>query len=59
METNYKRIHIYFINAGSITIDEGDWTDYELRDGFFMIKNGEAVIAMYNAKEVFSLTLEK
>lgn len=34
----YKRIKISFINAGSITINEGDWTDYDLVDGFIVIK---------------------
>lgn len=55
----YKRIKISFINAGSITIDEGDWDDYDLCDGFIVIKKGDAWIAMYNAKEVFSVVLEK
>jgi len=53
----YKQIKISFINAGSITID--DWDDYDYVDGFIIIKKGEAWIAMYNAKEVFSLVLEK
>lgn len=55
----YKRIKISFINAGSIVIGEDDWTDYEVYDGFIVIKNGETWIAMYNMKEVFSLVLEK
>lgn len=55
----YKRIKISFINAESITINEGDWTDYDLVDGFIVIKKDEAWVAMYNAKEVFSVVLEK
>ncbi len=55
----YKRIKISFINAGSVTIEEGDWDDYDLADGFIIIKKGEAWVAMYNAKEVFSVVLEK
>jgi len=55
----YKRIKISFINAGSIIIDEGDWDDYEIYNGFIVIKKGEAWIALYNMKEVFSLVLEK
>lgn len=55
----YKRIKISFINAGSITINEGDWDDYDLVDGFIVIKKNQAWIAMYNAKEVFSVVLEK
>ena len=55
----YKRIRISFINAGSVTIEEGDWDDYDLTNGFIIIKKGEAWIAMYNAKEVFSVVLEK
>jgi hypothetical protein len=55
----YKRIKISFLNAGSITIKEGDWTDYEVYDGFLVIKYDEAWIAMYNMKEIFSVVLEK
>lgn len=55
----YKRIKISFINAGSIIIDEGGWDDYDFYEGFIIIKKGEAWVAMYNAKEVFSVTLEK
>lgn len=55
----FKRIKISFINAGSITIEENDWDDYDLVDGFIVIKKEEAWIAMYNAKEVFSVVLEK
>lgn len=57
--TMYKRIKISFINAGTITIDEDDWDDYELYHGFIIIKKGDAWIAMYNANEVFSVVLEK
>lgn len=55
----YKRIKISFINAGSITIEKDNWDDYDLVDGFIVIKKGEAWVAMYNAKEVFSVVLEK
>lgn len=55
----YKNIKISFKFGGSITIEEGDWDDYDLRDGFFVIKKGETCIAMYSADEVFSVVLEK
>lgn len=55
----YKKIKISFINAGSIEINEGDWDDYDLVDGFIVIKKNQAWIAMYNAKEVFGVVLEK
>ncbi|MBR1528571.1 MAG: hypothetical protein IJ642_04620 [Oscillospiraceae bacterium] len=55
----YKKIKISFINAGSITIDEGEWDDYEIFNGFVVIKKNEAWIAMYNMKEIFSVVLEK
>lgn len=55
---NYKSIEIHFINAGSITIDK-DWDDYDLVDGFIVIKNHGAWVAMYNAKEIFSLVLKE
>lgn len=58
-EPFYKRIRISFINAGTIVIDENDWDDYEIYDGFLVIKKGEAWIAMYNMKEIFSVVLEK
>lgn len=58
-EPVYKRIRISFRSAGSIVIDEGDWDDYEIYDGFLVIKKGEAWIAMYNMEEIFSVVLEK
>lgn len=58
-EPVYKRIRISFLHAGSIVIDENDWDDYEIYDGFLVIKKGEAWIAMYNLKEIFSVVLEK
>lgn len=58
-EPYYKRIRISFLKAGSIVIEENDWDDYEIYDGFLVIKKGEAWIAMYNMKEIFSVVLEK
>ena len=58
-EPYYKRIRISFRSAGSIVIDEDDWDDYEIYDGFLVIKKGEAWIAMYNMKDIFSVVLEK
>lgn len=55
----YKRIRISFLHAGSILIDEGDWDDYEIFNGFLVIKKGEAWIALYNMNEIFSVVLEK
>jgi hypothetical protein len=56
--TTYKAIEINFINAGTIIIDK-DWDDYDLVDGFIVIKNHGAWVAMYNAKEIFSLVLKE
>lgn len=58
-EPYYKRIRISFINAGTIVIDENDWDDYEIYDGFLVIKKGDSWIALYNMKEIFSVVLEK
>lgn len=58
-EPVYKRIRISFINAGTIVIDENDWDDYEIYDGFLVIKKGDSWIALYNMKEIFSVVLEK
>ena len=55
----YKNLKISFINAGSITIEEDDWDDYDFAEGFIVVKNKGAWVAMYNAKEVFSVVLEK
>ena len=55
----YKRLTISFINAGSITIEDGDWDDYDFCEGFIVVKNKGAWVAMYNAKEVFSVVMEK
>lgn len=58
-EPVYKRIRISFINAGTIVIDENDWDDYEIYDGFLVIKKGDSWVALYNMKEIFSVVLEK
>ena len=58
-EPYYKRIRISFRSAGSIVIDEDDWDDYEIFNGFLVIKKGESWIAMYNMKDIFSVVLEK
>ena len=58
-EPYYKRIRINFLHAGSIVIEENDWDDYEIYDGFLVIKRGEAWVAMYNMKTIFSVVLEK
>ena len=55
----YKRIRISFLHTGSIWIYEGDWDDYEIFNGFLVIKKGEAWIALYNMNEIFSVVLEK
>ena len=54
----YNSIEINFINAGTIIINE-DWDDYDYVDGFIVIKNHGAWVAMFNAKEVFSVVLRK
>lgn len=58
-EPVYERIRISFLHAGSIVVDDGDWDDYEIYDGFLVIKKDEAWIAMYNMEEIFSVVLEK
>lgn len=50
-------IKITFRGGGEIVIPDEQWDDYCYDSKFFtVIKNG-ANIAMYNAKEVFSLVL--
>ena len=55
----YKKIRINFRDAGEIIIPEDTWDDYDFYNGFIIIKKDKAWIAMYNAKDVFSLVLEK
>lgn len=58
-EPVYRNLVIKFIYAGTLVYRENDWDDYEVYDGFLVIKKGEAWVAMYNLKEIFSVVLEK
>lgn len=55
----YKALKINFKNAGEIVVETKDFTDYDLKDGFFMIFFERTCIAMYAADEIFSVVLEK
>lgn len=55
----YKQIRISFRNGGDIVIPADTWDDYDFMDGFIIIKKDNAWIAMYNARDVLSLVLEK
>lgn len=56
---NFKTMRISFRDGGDIVIPEGIWDDFDYIDGFIIVKMGSAWIAMYNAKDVFSVVLEK
>ena len=57
MKKSYKTLTISFRDAGSITFDETQWTDYLYNGKFIVVKYDEAWIAMYNADEVFSVVM--
>lgn len=50
-------LKITFIGGGEIVIPNEQWDDYRYDGKFFTIIKDGADIAMYNAKEVFSLVL--
>jgi hypothetical protein len=52
-------LKITFIGGGEIVIPDEQWDDYRYDGKFFTIIKDGADIAMYNAKEVFSLVLVK
>lgn len=57
ISTENVDIKITFIGGGEIVIPDEQWDDYHYDGKFFTIIKGGADIAMYNAKEVFSLVL--
>jgi len=52
-------IRITFIGGGEIIIPDEQWDDYRYDGKFFTIVKNGTDIAMYNAKQVFSLVLEQ
>lgn len=57
-ETSKKaNLKITFIGGGEIVIPNEQWDDYHYDGKFFTIIKGDADIAMYNAKNVYSLVL--
>ena len=55
----FTRIRITLLNGNSIVIDKDYWDDYSYDGRFIIIKKEGAWVAMYNAKEIFSVVLEK
>lgn len=55
--TENADLKITFIGGGEIVIPDEQWDDYRYDGKFFTIIKDGADIAMYNAKEVFSLVL--
>lgn len=53
------QIRITFIGGGEIIIPDEQWDDYRYDGKFFTIVKNGTDIAMYNAKQVFSLVLEQ
>ncbi|MBR1749942.1 MAG: hypothetical protein IJ740_03530 [Ruminococcus sp.] len=56
-ETNKIDIKITFIGGGEIVIPDEQWDDYRYDGKFFTIIKEGVDIAMYNAKNVYSLVL--
>ena len=54
-----KKITITFLNGNSITYGENEWDDYDFENGFIAVKRGDSWAAVYNAREVFRVVLEK
>ena len=52
-------IKITFISGGEIVVPDKQWNDYRYDGKFFTIIKDGADIAMYNAREVFSLILTR
>lgn len=52
-------IKITFVGGGEIIIPDEQWDDYRYDGKFFTIVKNGTDIAMYNAKQVFSLVLEQ
>ena len=48
-------LKIYFSPKGEIVIPYEQWTDWEIKDGFVMIYNGNYATAAYNADFVISV----
>ena len=57
-ETSEKaNLKITFIGGGEIIIPDEQWDDYRYDGKFFTVIKGGVDIAMYNAKNVYSLVL--
>lgn len=56
-KTDKIDIKMTFIGGGEIIIPDEQWDDYRYDGKFFTIIKGGADIAMYNAKNVYSLVL--
>ena len=56
----YKTIKITFNNGNSVIYNKNEWNDWELIDGFVVIKNNDGVgIAIYNTNSIFAIELLK
>lgn len=56
----YKTIKITFNNGNSVRYNKDEWNDWELIDGFVVIKNNDGVgIAIYNTNSIFAIELLK
>ena len=56
----YKTIKITFNNGNSVRYNKNEWNDWELIDGFVVIKNNDGVgIAIYNTNSIFAIELLK
>ena len=56
----YKTIKITFNNGNSVRYNKNEWNDWELIDGFVLIKNNDGVgIAIYNTNSIFAIELLK
>lgn len=58
--TNYNTIRIVF-KSGMTAVweaDKGEWDDYMVRDGFFVIKKDNSWVGMYNMENIISIVVK-
>lgn len=57
---NYNVISIAFESGMTANweADKGEWDDYTVRDGFFIIKKDNTWVGMYNMENIISIIVK-
>lgn len=53
----YEKLTIKFFEGKTVEFIKGEWGDYSYNGEFVIVKNRDAWIAMYSAKNVLSVEL--